>query len=183
MEPPRSLAALISHRTTAIDFEKEVEATAAGFLRNDFYVDDGLKSVPSVADAVKLFAQAKKMCSRGGFRFRLHKFVSNSNEVIKGIPEPDRADGIKELNLDLDSLALERALGVHWCVESDSFQFSIVLQDKPFTRQGIFSTVTSIFDPLGFVAPLLLDGKSILQELCPLEVGWDEPVPEDIKIR
>ena len=102
MEPPRSLAALISHRTTAIDFEKEVEATAAGFLRNDFYVDDDLKSVPSVADAVKLVAQAKKMCRRGGFR--LHKFVSNSKEVIKGIPEPDRADGIKELDLDLDSL-------------------------------------------------------------------------------
>lgn len=146
-------------KSIAKDFEKEFGAAAAGFLQNDFYVDDGLKSVPSVADAVKLVAQAKEMCSKGGFC--LHKFVTNSKEVIKGISEPDRADGIKELNLDLDSLPLERALGVHWCVESDSFQFSIVLQDKPFTRRGILSTVTSIFDLLGFVAPLLLDGKSI----------------------
>ena len=43
--------------------------------------------------------------------------------------------------------------------------------------------MSSIFDPLGFVAPLLLDGKSILQELCRLEEGWDNPIPEDIKIR
>lgn len=43
--------------------------------------------------------------------------------------------------------------------------------------------MSSIFDPLGFVAPLLLDGKSILQELCRLEEGRDDPIPEDIKIR
>ena len=32
--------------------------------------------------------------------------------------------------------------------------------------------ISLIFDPLSFVAPLLLDGKSILQELCRLDVSW-----------
>lgn len=58
-----------------------------------------------------------------------------------------------------------------------------MLQDKPCTRRGILSTVSSVFDPLGFVAPLLLDGKSILQELCCHEVDWDDPMPEDIKVK
>ena len=146
-----------------------------------FYVDDGLKSVPSVKEAVKLIASVKQKCSKGGFR--LHKFVSNSKEVIRRIPEQDRADGVKELDLDLDSLPSERALGVHWCVESDCFQFTIVLQGKPCTRREVLSTVSSIFDPLGFVAPLLLDGKSILQELCCREVGWDDPIPDEIKVK
>ena len=87
---------------------------------------------------------------------------------------------MKELDLDLDSPPLERALGVHWCVESDCFQFTIVLQDKPCTRRGILYTVRSIFDPLGFFAPLLLDGKSILQELCRSEVDWDDP--DEVKL-
>lgn len=56
-----------------------------------------------------------------------------------------------------------------------------MLQDKPCTRRGILSTISSVFDPLGFVAPLLLNGKSILQELCRLDLGWDDPIPEDIK--
>ena len=168
-------------KATANDFELEFGATAADFLRNDFYVDDGLKSVTSVEEAVKLIANVKQMCNKGGFH--LHKFVSNSKEVIRRIPEPDRADGVKELDLDLDSLPLERALGVHWCVESDCFQFNIVLQDKPCTRRGILSTVSSVFDPLGFVTPLLLDGKSILQELCRHKVDWDDPIPEDIKVK
>lgn len=109
--------------------------------------------------------------------------MSNSKEVVRRVPEQDRADSVKELDLDLDLLPLECALGVHWCVESDCFQFTIVLQGKPCTRRGILSTVSSIFDPLGFVAPLLLDGKSILQELCRCEVGWDDPIPDKVKAK
>ncbi|KAK3755825.1 hypothetical protein QZH41_003462 [Actinostola sp. cb2023] len=168
-------------KSTAKDHEDEYGGAAADFLRNDFYVDDGLKLVPSVEEAIKLIKDIKGMCAKGGFN--LHKFVSNSKEVIKHIPESDRADGVKELDLDLDSLPLERTLGVQWCIESDCFQFIITLQDKPCTRRGILSTVSSIFDPIGFVAPLLLEGKSILQELCRYSLGWDEPIPDDIKAR
>lgn len=53
--------------STANDFEEEFGGSAADFLRNDFYVDDGLKSVPLVDEAVKLITSVKQMCSRGGF--------------------------------------------------------------------------------------------------------------------
>ena len=58
------------------------------------------------------------MCRSGGFN--PHKFVSNGKDVIRRIPESDKADGVKELDLDLDLLP-ERALGVQWCIESDCF--------------------------------------------------------------
>lgn len=168
-------------KKTADDYEEEFGAQAANFIRHNFYVDDGLKSVPTEEEALNLVKNVKKMCSKGGFN--LHKFLSNSKEVIKGIQQSDRADGVKEVDLDLDSLPLERTLGVHWCVESDCFQFSIVLQDKPCTRRGILSTVSSVFDPLGFVAPLMLQGKSILQELCRQDLEWDDPIPSETKAK
>ena len=121
------------------------------------------------------------MCHQGGFN--LHKFLSNSKEVINNIPESDRTEGVKEIDLDLDKLPLERTLGVQWCVESDSFEFNIVLQDKPCSRRRILSTVSSVYDPIGFVAPLMLQGKAILQELCGLNLDWDEPVPEEAKMK
>jgi len=52
-------------KSTANDYEAEFGTTAADFLRNDFYVDDGLESVPSVDDAVKLVTDVKQMCNRG----------------------------------------------------------------------------------------------------------------------
>ena len=168
-------------KATADDNEDTYGFEPAEFLRRDFYVDDGLKSVPSVEKAVVLVKSIKEMCQRGGFN--LHKFTSNKKEVIQEIPVVDRAEDVKNLDLDRETLPMERALGVQWCIESDTFKFVIALKDRPCTRRGILSTVSSIFDPLGFVAPVLLEGKAILQELCRQNIGWDDPVPVEIQKR
>lgn len=168
-------------KTTADDNEDTFGLEPAEFLRRDFYVDDGLKSVPSVEEAIALVKSVKGMCQRGGFN--LHKFTSNKAEVIEKIPEIDRAEDVKNLDFDRDALPMERALGVQWYIKSDTFKFVISLRDRPCTRRGILSTVSSIFDPLGFVAPMLLEGKAILQELCRRNIDWDDPVPVEIQTR
>lgn len=113
--------------------------------------------------------------SRG---FHLHKFTSNEEEVIESIPEEDRT---KNLDLNTDALPPERVLGVEWCIESDTFQYRIALKDRPMTRRGILSSVSSIYDPLGFAAPFLLRAKRILQLLCKEAIDWDDPVPEPMQ--
>ena len=103
--------------------------------------------------------------------------------MLETVAPEDRTPHLKSLGFTENNLSIERTLGTQWCIESDSFQFRITLQDKPFTRRGILSTVSSIFDPFGFVAPLLLVGKRILQDLCHEKADWDDPVPEDVKLR
>ena len=44
----------------------------------------------------------------------------------------------------------------------------------------ISSHTSRMFDPLGLMTPLLLEGKLILQSLWRLKLGWDEQVPEDV---
>ena len=144
-------------------------------------MDDGLKSVPSATEASALIKSTKSLLAKGGFN--LHKFISNSKEVIEAIPKEQRASGIKELDLSRDILPIERALGVQWCVQSDALQFRVVLKDKPLTRRGILASISSIYDPLGLAAPFLLQGKQILQDLCKNQAAWDEMVPDDIKAR
>ena len=39
------------------------------------------------------------------------------------------------------------------------------------------SFISSIFDPIGFLAPVLLKAKLILQNLCASGMGWDDPIP------
>ena len=73
------------------------------------------------------------------------------------------------LNLDLlkDALPIQLALGVKWDMENDKFIFDGVLKDKPTTRRRIlFPLVSSVYDPLGFLAPVLLPTKRLLQNLC-----------------
>ena len=53
------------------------------------------------------------------------------------------------------------------------------IKDKPNTRRGILSTVSSVYDPLGFIAPFILISKHILQDLSREEhLGWDDEVPD-----
>ena len=113
------------------DNEENLGCTAAEFVRRDFYVDDGLKSVASIPDAIALIEDNKELCRRGGFR--LHKFTSNFKEVIEAIPVEDRAEGIQKIDMDRDALPIERALGVQWRIGKDSFQFRITLKDRPCT--------------------------------------------------
>lgn len=82
----------------------------------------------SVHDAITLIEDTKEMCRRGGFK--LHKITSSHKEVIETIPIEDRAEGIQNIDLDKESLPMERALGVQWCIENDLFQFRIVLKDR-----------------------------------------------------
>ena len=112
-------------KRAANDYESEFGSDAANFIRNDFYVDDGLKSVATIPEAVSLIQNTMNICAKGGMR--LHKFISNSKEVIATIAPEDRAKGVKDLDLHSDVLPVERALGIHWCVESDTFQFRIIL--------------------------------------------------------
>ena len=171
-------------KRAADDGEEEFGTPAAEFVRNDFYVDDGLISLPSEEKMLCLIESSRAICAKGGLR--LHKFLSNNEEVMKAIPESERAKswkpvvGVSECP---NALSVERALGVIWCVENDSFQFRIELKDSPLSRRGILSTVSSIFDPTGFVAPVVLVAKKILQDLCRSGASWDDPISDELSSR
>ena len=167
-------------KRAANDYESECGTEAAEFIRKNFD-DDGLTSVANVADPVSLIQNTNDICAKGGMR--LHKFISNSKEVIATIDPEDRAKELKDLDLNSDSLPVERALGVQWYMETDSFQFRITLQDKPLTRRGILSTVSSVYDPLGLLAPFILTGKQILQQLCRNKADWDEPITDQTRAK
>ena len=160
----------------ATDNEVRYRKEASQTMQHNFYVDDLLKSVESKESAVRLIRDVKAMCQVGGFN--LTKFTSN-RKVIQSVSEYDRRNVVKNADLDT-SLLLEKASGVYWNTENDIFRFKIVLKDKQSTRRGMLSIISSIFDPLGFVAPHALTGKRILQLLCQDEIGWDEIAPDDI---
>ena len=70
-----------------------------------------------------------------------------------------------------------------WNVENDTLEFKITFVNKPLTRKGILGTVSSIYDPLGLIGPLLLPGRRILQQICCERKDWDEPVSDEIRCK
>lgn len=154
---------------------------AASFIRKHFYVDDGLISVDSVEEAVQLITEAQNICAKG--KLHLHKFVSNSRDVLDSIPNSERATVLSNVDLNYSELPMQSALGVKWNVETDAFSYNVVLKEKTITRRGILSTVASVYDPLGFLSPYILTGKGVLQKMCKQGVGWDDPLPPELQPR
>lgn len=144
-------------------------------IQHNFYVDDCLKSVMTEADAMTMCKELELACAMRGFR--LHKWISNSRNVLMSIPQADRAKEVKHLDLETSDLPVERSLGIQWHVERDQLTFAVSLKDQPCTRRGILSIIASVYDPLGFVCPFVLTAKTILQDLCRQNNAWDEELP------
>ena len=119
------------------------------------------------------------MLSKGGFH--LTKWISNSRDVISGVPEIERAPSVKNLDLSNNLALTERVLGVQWNVQKDTFSYKMAGKDRPITRRRILSIICSVYDPLGFVSPCILPAKAIQQDLCLKGLGWDDPIPEPCK--
>lgn len=162
-------------KQTADDCEGRYGTEALNTIRQNFYVDDCLKSVPSDGQAICLVQELKAVCATGGFK--LTKWISNSRSVLASVPAEERAKEVKNLDLNTEKLPVERALGMRWDIESDTFFFTIAPRQLSVSRRSILSVLNSVYDPLGFLAPVMLTGKIILQELCKLNCSWDEEIP------
>ena len=141
-------------------------------------VDDCLKSLPSVQDAIAHVGDLHSLLQRRGFR--LMKWISSDREVLETIPEPERAQTIKEISLQH---AVERALSVQWRVNTDTFGFDVNVKERPPMRRGSLSIIGSVFAPFGFAAPFVLTAKKILQDLCKMKLGWYEEIPPEYNVR
>ena len=158
-------------RWNAEDHKHEFSPDVANTILRNFYVDDCLKSLSSSSAAVKHVGDLRKLMLIGGFN--VTKWASSDRQVLESIPLEERAKDVKELNLKCDTLPTERALGVSWFVETDAFGFKVDIKEKPCTRRGNLSGVSSAYDPLGMAAPFFLPAK----DLCRKGLSWDDEIP------
>ena len=163
---------------TARDFGHCQEPKVASTINRNFYVDDALISSASEEDAIKLALGLKELCSKGCFK--LTKFSSNSIAVLQAIPKEDQAASVRDLQLGSDCLPADRALGVHWDVQTDTLGCQVDVdkfRKRPVTRRGILSATASFYDPFGIASPCVIRARMLQQELTRLRLGWDEKVP------
>lgn len=172
-KPSPSVATYGLHRT-ALDAKDSFGPDVTDFVLKHFYVDDGLISVPTEKQAVDLMKRTQHALAVHG-NLRLHKIASNSKDVVREFDPDDLSKELKSLELSAD-LPIQRSLGLYWNMNLDTFTFQISSEEKPLTRRGVLSVINSIYDPLGFAAPVTIEGKLILRQLTVGSTGWDEPL-------
>ncbi|XP_077997424.1 uncharacterized protein LOC144450652 [Glandiceps talaboti] len=161
-------------RKTAADYIQDFPPEVIDTVNRDFYVDDCLRSLDSDDQAIEMIVSLCELLFKGGFR--LTKWSSNSKRVFRSVPFEERAKEVKSLDLDSDALPVERALGIHWDTEADVFGIKIRQKTPVYTRRGLLRITSSVYDPLGFVSPYVLQAKKIFQDECKLGKVWDDNI-------
>ena len=59
------------------------------------------------------------------------------------------------------------------------FTIKMIPKDKLFTRRGILSVTSSIYNPLTMVSPITLQAEKLPQDLCKQGLIWDERIRRD----
>ena len=117
-------------RKTARETEAQFGSDAREFIEKDFYVDDGLKSLPGPEESIDLLKRTQSMLATANLR--LHKIASSDPKVTEAFPSSDCATDRRNLDLNENTKHVQRSLGVHWELKSDTLGFKVSEEIKPF---------------------------------------------------
>ncbi|XP_074030342.1 uncharacterized protein [Leptinotarsa decemlineata] len=154
-------------------------------MEKQHYVDDYLDSCHTIDEAIDRIRNVIVVHKEANFD--MVKWISNSNEVMQSIPENFRANS--QVDVKLDSKMLERVLGISWSPTTDDFVFILDLKkipdeichgEKVPTKREVLRTVMSVFDPLGFLAPLMINARILIQNIWRSHIDWDQAITEEL---
>lgn len=143
----------------------------------DMYVDDFISGGDSLEETQQLQRDMAQLFKSGGFNLR--KWSSNSKQILDDIPATNR-EAVTCLDICRDDVV--KTLGVMWHTTVDEFHFVVKMSEEPstFTKRSLLSDVSKLFDPIGFLAPVLISAKILLQSLWLKGLDWDDQLPEDV---
>jgi len=153
---------------------------AVAIALNNMYVDDVFGGGDSIELSSQKALQVSQLLMAGGFS--LHKWVANDGSVASSIPENRRVNVEKKF----EDQEILRALGLKWSPTSDSFIFTFndaVFSETSITRRTVLSMIARLFDPLGWLAPVIVVAKIFLQTLWTAKLEWDEILPPALASR
>ena len=156
-------------------------------LVNSTYVDYIVCEAWDEQQAYQLYETSKELFKQDRFNFRT--FVTNSKSLQERINTRERSGlNVQELHPPVrandDNYTKEMfgamqfirpgeqcILGVHWDVTTDQLYFRLtdiahLASELVPTKRNLIATVGKFYDPVGFLSPIVIKFKILLQEIC-----------------
>jgi hypothetical protein len=137
------------------------------YMHNNIYVDNLIVSISSKIEAETFYKESKKIFSQA--HMNLREYNSNSADVRATFGEDDQSANVEE-----------KILGTVWNRERDSLRLCEPASEpqKPITKRSVLSYLASFFDPMGYIAPALLQAKLIFQSTWAMDLKWDDVIDD-----
>ena len=166
-------------KRTASDQFNKYPVDIINTIHENFYMDGYLDCFNFEERAIDTIQKIISILSNG--EFRLTKWLSNNKNILKSVPSTERSPKI--VDLDLDNIPVERALGIIWDPQKDMLSIKGVTKNVALTKRGLLSFISSIYDPVELIAYVTLEPKLIIQDLSRRQIYWDVQLLDDLKLR
>ncbi|XP_043466366.1 uncharacterized protein LOC122501154 [Leptopilina heterotoma] len=146
-------------------------------LQENTYVDDIFDGGDDVLQAAKKRNQVINLCAKGNLK--LDKWATNHPELL---PFSCESPSCKTI----DQLSIFKTLGILWNSNADHFEFKFVQETfipENISKRTIASCIAKLYDPLGWLSPITVAAKIMLQDIWILRVDWDAELPTNIQKR
>ena len=142
---------------------KEAGSKYAQSVLQGLYVDNVILSVTSLQEAQEFYTEVKALFDSAAMNLR--EWACNCEDFVTGIPSRDRADG-----------TTHKVLGMVWDCSTDTLRLPRLSEDQLrscTTKREVLQAISTLFDPLGLLAPVVLRAKLFLQHLWKENMTWD----------
>ena len=143
-------------------------------MREQCYVGDILTGASSLEEASILKNQITSLLASAGMT--LDKWSANHKELLQDTQNSSKTHHSIEFS------EVFSTLGIKWNAQRDCFLFSVSTPAQPtkVTKCAIASEMARLFQPLGWLAPVLIKVKLLLQDLWCHKLKWDTPMTGEI---
>ncbi|XP_060533761.1 uncharacterized protein LOC132706434 [Cylas formicarius] len=148
---------------------------AAQALEHQIFIDD-IAAGADLLDALLSLQQELIQLLQTG-KFELRKWASNHEALLSAV----NASHLQmPCSFDKDEPICIKVLGLQWNPSCDTFSHSCSPRDLPCTKRNILSQIFRVYDPLGFLSPVVLFAKLLMQKLWFAHSDWDEIPSDDV---
>ena len=154
-------------------------------VKGKFYVDDLNTGVHTVTEGIDLCKKLKLRFQE--VHFNLRKWRTNNKELrefMKMLSVNNQIINNNTVNTESANIVkYTKVLGIEWDDIRDKLVFHLnetfedAVNIKP-TKRNILSIISTIYDPVGYLQPVTIQLKILFQEICKLNVGWDEVIDD-----
>ena len=145
----------------------------------------------STKEGFEFYKKVKSRFSEASFNIR--EWRTNDSELRKLIHDYENREVVnieryvnsevpKYVNI-MNSFNNEKVLGLYWDHQRDviSLKISEIFKEAVNiipTKRKILSMIASVYDPIGYLQPLVIMLKINFQEICKLNIKWDDNIGE-----
>lgn len=150
--------------------QKETFPIACSIITEDCYVDDlhfGANTISGAKEGVDQLIAALKTAA-----FEVRKFASNEPSILDGLPDDHK-----------DQFDTHKFMGLTWNSKVDTLsiaEFEFTDTKDLLTKRILLTNIAKIFDPLGWLQPIVVPAKLLLQDLFRAKLKWDDEVPDNL---